>query len=134
MYRFGTNRPKYGNKKCVFGGITFDSKLEMQRYMFLKDAEGRGEITSLKLQDRLELLPQVWMDIQVQLKTKVKTERRELFKKTEYVADFTYYKDGKFIVEDTKGFQTDIFKLKAKLFYHKYGFCIRTVKIATEEI
>jgi hypothetical protein len=32
-----------------------------------------------------------------------------------YIADFTYTRDGKYIVEDFKGVLTDVFKLKRKL-------------------
>lgn len=42
------------------------------------------------------------------------------FRKIEYVADFQYEQDGKIIVEDVKGMETDVFKLKKKLFEYKY--------------
>jgi hypothetical protein len=32
-----------------------------------------------------------------------------------YVADFTYVRDGRLVVEDTKGVRTAVYKLKAKL-------------------
>lgn len=38
----------------------------------------------------------------------------------EYIADFKYIENGKIIVEDVKGIQTDVFKLKHKLFEKKY--------------
>lgn len=42
------------------------------------------------------------------------------FRKIEYIADFKYTENGKIIVEDVKGIQTDVFKLKHKLFEKKY--------------
>ena len=38
-----------------------------------------------------------------------------------YIADFTYYEDGRLVVEDTKGFRTDVYKLKKRLFEERYG-------------
>jgi len=39
---------KYRNKKSEFGGIKFDSKGEMNRYIFLKKMEQDGVIQDLK--------------------------------------------------------------------------------------
>jgi hypothetical protein len=42
-----------------------------------------------------------------------------------YKADFVYYQDGKMIVEDTKGFRTDVYKLKKRLMAEKYNIVIK---------
>ena len=44
-----------------------------------------------------------------------------------YVADFYYYdnKLGCYVVEDTKGFRTDVYKLKKKMFKYKYNAIIK---------
>ena len=44
-----------------------------------------------------------------------------------YVADFYYYdnKLGCYVVEDTKGFRTDVYKLKKKMFEYKYNAIIK---------
>ena len=44
------------------------------------------------------------------------------YRKIVYRADFSYYdkRQGKYIVEDTKGFQTDVYRLKKKLFEYRY--------------
>lgn len=42
-----------------------------------------------------------------------------------YVADFVYTdKDGKTIVEDTKGIRTDVYRIKRKLMLHVHGIQI----------
>lgn len=42
-----------------------------------------------------------------------------------YVADFVYHnKHGKYIIEDSKGKETDVFKLKRKCVEAYYGFSI----------
>jgi hypothetical protein len=37
-----------------------------------------------------------------------------------YRADWVYVEDGRTVVEDYKGFQTAVFKLKAKIFRFKF--------------
>lgn len=99
---------KYGNKKTVIDGISFDSKKESERYLILKDMLKNKEITVLQLQPKFLL--------QDSFKYNGKTE-----KKIYYIADFSYKKDGKLIVEDVKGKKTDVYKLKRKLFLFKYA-------------
>lgn len=101
---------KYGNKKTIVDGITFDSKKESERYLVLKDMLKNKEITELQLQPKFLL--------QYSFKYKNKIER-----KIYYIADFSYKKDGKLIVEDVKSFATKrdkVYKLKRKLFLYKY--------------
>ena len=101
---------KYHNRKVIVDdGIKFDSLKEARRYKELKILEKANEITELRLQVKFELQPS--------FKKNGKTIR-----KIEYIADFTYYdnKLNKYIVEDTKGYKTDVYKLKKKLFEYKY--------------
>ena len=50
-------------------------------------------------------------------------------RKAEYVADFTYWENGKFIVEDVKGYKNStayaLYVLKRKLMLERYGYRIR---------
>ena len=98
---------KYNNKKVQVDMYVFDSIAESQRYKELKLLERAGEITNLELQPRFLL--------QESFKKNGKT-----YKKIEYIADFKYIEKGKTIIEDVKGMQTDVFKLKHKLFEKKY--------------
>lgn len=84
---------------------------EAKRYEQLLLLENAGKITDLKKQVRFELIP-AYSKIQ-----------RAMF----YIADFTYFEGKEFIVEDVKGFRTDVYKLKKKLFYHTYKILIREV-------
>lgn len=101
---------KYKAKKTVVDGITFDSKKEARRYQELKLLERAGVIKDLSLQPNFLL--------QEKFKYREKTER-----KIEYIADFQYYviKDKKWVIEDVKGYKTDVYKLKRKLFLKRYG-------------
>lgn len=98
---------KYRNKKVIVDEKEFDSKREGNRYKELKLLERAGEIKDLELQPRFLL--------QDSFKKNGRT-----FRKIEYVADFKYIENGKTIVEDVKGMQTDVFKLKHKIFEKKY--------------
>lgn len=98
---------KYKAKKVVIDGIKFDSQKEGSHYQELKLLEKRGIIKNLKLQTRFELQPSY--------KKNGKTIRA-----INYIADFTYFLNGKLIVEDTKGFRTEVYKLKKKIFEYKY--------------
>ena len=51
---------KYGAKKTMVDGITFDSKKEAQRYEELKLMEKNGYIKDLKLQVGYELIPPIY--------------------------------------------------------------------------
>ena len=98
---------KYKNKKTQVDMYVFDSIAESRRYKELALLERVGEIKKLQLQPRFLL--------QESFKKNGKT-----YRKIEYIADFMYEENGKVIVEDVKGIQTDVFKLKHKLFEKKY--------------
>lgn len=100
-----TYHSKYNSRKTVVDGITFDSKKESKRYAELKVLVAAGEISNLTLQTKFEIIP------------KQKGERSASYK-----ADFYYFdiRKNKWIVEDTKGFKTDAYILKRKLFKLKY--------------
>ena len=100
---------KYRNKKIVIDGIEFDSRLEVNRYCQLKILERAREIKDLRRQ--------VEFIIQPSYKKNNKTIRA-----IKYIADFVYYdvRKEKTIIEDTKGFKNEVYKLKKKIFEYKY--------------
>ena len=97
---------KYGNQKTTIDGITFDSRKEASRYQELRLMEKAGEIKALTRQQKIELVP----------KTK-------LYRAVSYVADFVYFdnRTNKTVYEDVKGCRTEVYKLKKKLLYWRYG-------------
>ena len=105
--------PKYGNRKTMTSdGIVHDSKKEAQRWSELLLMQRAGYIEDLQRQVKFELIP-----------------KQEGERACHYVADFVY-KDtitGETIVEDTKGFVTDVFKIKRKLFQYRYGIKIKQI-------
>ena len=108
-------RNKYHAKKVEFYGITFDSKKEGLYYLKLKDMERRGEITDLRIQVPYELLPAIYRDEVVHLKTKDKVVKKLVQRAVTYVADFVYVQDGKEVVIDAKGMRLPDYILKKKM-------------------
>ena len=52
----------------------------------------------------------------------LKNTQSDLYEANNRIADFVYYDNfkGQKIVEDTKGYRTEIYKLKKKIFEYKY--------------
>ena len=104
---------KYGAKKTTVDGITFDSKREAERYVELKALQRYGQIEKLVMQPAF-VLQEPFVRPNGQKVRAIK-----------YVADFQYIErkglDRWFsVVEDVKGVETPVFKLKRKLFWAEY--------------
>lgn len=96
---------KYGAKKIVIDGIKFDSKMEADYFLYLKQ---QPNIIGFILQPKFSLLDKF-------IKREIK------FRGIDYKADFeVLYTDGHKEVIDIKGMETDVFKIKRKLFENKY--------------
>jgi hypothetical protein len=95
-------RSKYGAEKVELEGMKFDSRKEAKRYTDLRLMEKAGDIANLKRQVPYELVVAF---------TLIAT----------YKADFVYLKDGKEVVEDVKGYKTEIYKIKKKLMKACHG-------------
>ena len=90
-------RSKYGAIRVEYDGHKFDSKLEAARYKQLRLMEKASEVKDLELQPKFPC--------EVNGK-KICT----------YIADFRYkLRNDKEVVEDVKGVETAVFKLKKKL-------------------
>lgn len=100
---------KYKNKKVSYDGFEFDSQKERNYYIKLKTLEELGIIKNLELQKEYILQDKFVLN--------GKTRR-----KITYRADFSYIstEDNKLHVVDVKGFKTEVYKLKKKLFEYKY--------------
>ncbi len=111
-----TKQNKYHNKKAFVGNILFDSKKECDYFYRLKLMEQVGMIKDIKRQVPFELVPTY--------KINGKTIR-----KMQYRADFTYIttEDNKLHVVDVKGYRTEVYKLKKKLFEYKYNMEIEEI-------
>lgn len=99
---------KYNNKKVKLDNHVFDSKAEADYYSGLKIRQAAGEITSFELQPRFTLQPAF-------------TKNGKKYQAITYSADFmVYLPNGDVEVVDIKGFITQTFALKKKMFEYKY--------------
>lgn len=116
------SRSKYRSQKTTVDGIEFDSKKEANRYRELVLLERAGLITNLKRQVKFVLIPAQYEIIErYSQKTgkRLKDKKVTIEQECSYVADFTYHKDGKYIIEDVKGYKKGgayaVFTIKRKL-------------------
>ena len=100
------SKSKYRNVPTVIDGLRFSSKAEAARYSELKLLQAANHVR--------------WF---------IRQPRFDLGNNITYVADFlvvwnadeTTFSDTRVTVEDVKGMETDVFKLKRKLFEAQYG-------------
>lgn len=101
-------KSKYNNQKTIVDGIKFDSKKEAEYYCQLKLLKQAGEIKDFGMQQKYELLPT--------FKKNGATHRS-----ITYIADFVITNnDGTVDVVDVKGIETQVFRIKKKLFEYMY--------------
>ena len=105
---------KYKNKKVVIDNRLFDSKKEANYYTKLKILKDAGKITDLELQKKFILQDKF-------------TLNSKTYRAITYVADFVYKENGQVHVVDTKGYRTQVYKIKKKLFMKKFGIEIEEV-------
>ena len=87
---------KYRNKRVKHDGMNFDSKAELKRWIDLEAMRKAGIVTDLRRQVSFSI---DFNDVHI----------------CRYIADHVYTMDGKEVVEDVKGYETDVYKLKRKL-------------------
>ena len=110
-------RSKYGNKKVVIDNITFDSIKEGKRYKELKLLLQVKQIKDLQIHPSFLL------------QDKFTDSAGEKHRSITYEGDFSYRAiqfrrtNEQLIVEDVKPsltFQTQVYKIKKKMFLYKY--------------
>lgn len=97
-------KTKYNNKKIWIDGFCFDSQQEAKYYLTLKLLMKAGVIKGFCRQAAF-----------------IVVEGDDQTRGTEYKADFiVFYSDNTWQIIDTKGFETEVFKIKHKAFKEKY--------------
>lgn len=99
---------KYNNIRTQVGGYTFDSRKEAEHYLVLKGMQNCGAISNLQLQPSFPLV--------------VNGELIGVYR-----ADFEFVQDGQRIVQDVKGYRTQMYNMKKKLISALYGIEIEEV-------
>jgi len=115
--------PKYRNQKVVYDGIGFDSKREKDRYVELRLLQKAGEITYLVVHPRFALRCG-------EVDVKIRSSGYPNGRKVAYFADFSYYdhRREQRIVEDVKGFDTPVSRLKRAFIEAQYGVLVEIVR------
>lgn len=108
---------KYYNTPVDYDGHHFDSMAERDRYIELKLMQEMGVIEGLELQKKYILQP----------KGKYPSGRK--YTEISYIADFVYKYNGEIIVEDVKGYKTDVYRMKKKMMAKVYGIEITEVRM-----
>lgn len=108
---------KYKNKKTVVDGITFDSQREAKRWSELKLMERGGLIRNLRRQTAWVLAPSVKLHGEARARPPIR-----------YVADFDYYEGPFCIVEDVKGVDTPMSRLKRHMLKYQYAIDVRIIR------
>jgi hypothetical protein len=89
---------KFNAKPGYLDGIYFDSQAEMERYGELKLLKLAGVVKSFKVHPKYKVSNKKYYELDFEVE----------------------YPDGHIEVEDVKGVETDIWKLKADLFKERY--------------
>lgn len=113
---------KYNSYKVVINEISFQSIMESRFYLRLLEMKAAGQIKKFDLQITYELQPK--------FKDKI---TGKTIRAITYIADFVVTdSNDKVMVVDVKGKETDVFKIKKKLFQYKYPdirfLCMRWVR------
>ena len=129
---------KIAHKKTTIDGITFDSKMEAEYYIYLKEEKKAGRVIDFEMQPVYILQPKY-----INYNSTIYTEDHPKYKEIDklrkkhnkenpdnkigivqaikYISDFKItYKDGSVKVIDVKGIKTADFKLKEKMFNFRY--------------
>ena len=109
---------KYGAKKVEIDGHVFDSRAEGRFYEHLLDLMHDGVVESFEMQKPYTLLDKF-----------PHPKTGKTIRAIKYVPDFeVIYTDGRVEVVDVKGMQTDVFRMKCKLFMFRYQIPLVLVK------
>lgn len=114
----GKKENKYKNTRTSVGGISFDSKKEAARFNELRLMYSAGFIKDLRLQHAFTL------------QEPYTTPEGKRIRGITYIADFTYWRDGEFIVEDVKSKATakdPKYRMKVKMMMDKFEIDVREV-------
>lgn len=108
---------KYSAQPEWVNGIRFASRREAKRYRQLLLLARAGEIINLELQPKFPLGTD-------EAPVLLRSARYPNGRRASYFADFAYLEKGERVVEDTKGMDTPLSKLKRAVVEAQYGIRI----------
>jgi len=99
----GADQKYRAEQAAAHDGQVFASKAEARRYQELAALHRAGAINGLMCQPRYVLI-----------------DKSRHGRAIEYVGDFAYLEAGRAVVEEVKGFETPVWRLKRRLFLERY--------------
>ena len=112
---------KIANKPCLVDGIRFHSRKEARRYRELMLLQKAGLISNLILQPKYKLAVGNRPIL-------LKSDRYKNGRQVTAIMDFAYIDEGgQEVVEDVKGIDTPISRLKRAIVEAQYGVVVRIV-------
>jgi hypothetical protein len=90
------SKAKYGNRKVSYNGRVYDSVMEYEDALWLKDLEKKGEI----------------IDLKEQVRHRIYVNGHEI---TSAIVDFQFVHKGKTVWYECKGFRTERYLILEKL-------------------
>lgn len=107
-------RGKFNAKRTEVDGVLFDSAKEAKRYSELKLLQRAGKIRELRLQPKYSFFVKGEP-------IKIKSSGYPNGRQVSYIADFEYIEgNGLLVVEDVKGYDTAVSRLKRAMFEALY--------------
>jgi len=100
---------KYGARKVILDGYMFDSKAEVKRYQELKLLWAAGQIWILEIHPTFV----------------IRIKGKQICR---VILDFAYCNPKGRVIEDVKGMDTPISRLKRKLVEAQYGIKVEVLK------
>ena len=114
MFYLG-RRNKLGNKKVMFGNVLFDSKMELDYYLYLLAEKQAGRVKSIELQPKVILQPAF-------------RKFGRLYRAITYTPDFLVeYEDGWREYLDVKGMSTQQGEMRRKMFAYVSDIPLRWI-------
>lgn len=107
-HRLLKKRPRHGNVKVQEDGYTFDSKAEYYVYLDLRTRLKAGEISRLAVHPKYIL------------QSAFTAQNGEKIRAISYRPDFRYLENNRVIVIEVKGFETQAWRIRYKLFRKQY--------------
>lgn len=97
-----------GTRRKTVDGIQFRSTLEAETYQILKLWQDAGAISQLELQPRFVIQSGFLY-------------REKRIKPMYYTPDFAFIRAGENVAVEAKGFRTEPYRMRRKMFLQKYG-------------
>ena len=100
------SKNKFNAHKVTYRGMTFDSRKEFKRFLYLQFLEKKGVISQLRRQVKFQIIPPLYVARTVNHAKTTRIKSRLIDSPAYYTCDFLYRENGRIIIEDVKSAET----------------------------